>query len=606
MMKSWCFRRRLALALALLVGVPVTAAANEVRERELVVTASRTALSIDSSLSSVSVIDRAAIEASGSADLVDLLRRQAGIDAIRGGGIGAQTSLFLRGAGSNQLLVLVDGVRVASANTGGYAWEHLALDQIERIEIVRGPRAALYGSDAIGGVIQLFTRRQAGADGHWRLGNHDTYGVDLGYGRRSERGGAGLRLGGLDSRGFTAQNPNGFAFDPDRDGADLRNVMVWAERQYEAVNWSGSWRRGDDRVEFDQGRSRVRSQQLQSRLDGAGWALQASAASEDTDTPVFFARFESRRQQLDWQQERSLSAGGQLLWGVTAAHERGRNLNTFDGSEVYGDDRELLAGFAAWRHGRGDFDWELAARHDDYGNFADASTGQAALSWRPSQAVSVRINGGQGFRAPNLNELFSPGFGGGFFAGNPALRPERAAAIEMALEVEGAGWQQAWRLYRNDVRDLIDFSGADTFYAINIGRARLQGVEWVWETALAGWQLDGNLGWQRAEDRDAEVALLRRAARKANLSLSRQFGAVSLALDLHAASSRRDIDNQSFAPIELPGYGLVGLSLGSQLSTAWRWTVRVDNLFDRHYELVRGFNAPGTSVQLLLHWQRPQ
>jgi outer membrane cobalamin receptor len=134
----------------------------------LVVTPSRRVEPLDQSLASVSVITREDIELSVAEDLFELLRLQPGVDIVRTGGPGTQTSVFLRGSNSNHVLVLIDGVRASSTNTGAYAWEQLPLNQVERVEIVRGPRGSLYGSDSIGGVIHVFTRSSRGrtpADG---------------------------------------------------------------------------------------------------------------------------------------------------------------------------------------------------------------------------------------------------------------------------------------------------------------------------------------------------------------------------------------------------------------------------------------------------------
>lgn len=593
-------RRVTSLALAFPFAA-IAADADLPRQPEVVVTATRTPLQIDKTLSTVDVITREDIAAAGSADLVDLLRQRAGIDIIRGGGLGAQTSVFLRGAGSNQLLVLIDGVRVASANTGGYAWEHLALDQVERIEVVRGPRAALYGSDAIGGVIQIFTRRDEAPSGSLRVGSQGTYGGEFAFGRRFAAGSAGARISLLDSEGFNAQNEEGFAFDPDRDGVTQRNALAWLELEGEALRFSGSLQHADDDVEFDQGDTHVRASTLEARFSGSGfgeWQLLTSAAREDTETPAFFALFESRREQLDWQQALQAGTGLTVLWGLTGARERGRSIETFSGSRQYGDDRDLLAGFAALRGGNSVFEWELAARRDDYAGFAGATTGQIALGWRVSDAWRLRVNGGDGFRAPNLNELFSPGFGGGLFAGNPGLAPERARNWEIALDHQPvADFSHGVRLYQNRVRDLVDFSGGETFRAINIGRARLRGAEWEARWQIGATALRGNLGWQEAINLDFASDLLRRAPRKANLALERAQSGWNWGVDLHAVAARPEFGGA------LPGYALLNLHARGDFSAALGWSLRVENLFDRDYQLARGFNAPGTTLQAQLHWR---
>src|SRR5690606_2062936 len=277
------------------------AAAEPLRsEPRVVVTADRLQLAIDQTLSSVSVIDRARIETYGALDLVDLLRAEAGVDVIRTGGLGAQTAIFMRGANSNQVLVLVDGVRVSTSTAGTFAFEQLPLAQVERIEIVRGPRAALYGSDAIGGVIQIFTRRQQAFDATLGVGNHDTWRIDAGAGWALGEGRVGLRLGAVDTRGFNAQNPRGFAFDPDRAGYAQRSAAVDLELPAGALLLDAQASHVEGELEFDRGVSDLRNSQLAvglSSADREAWSLRASQAENVYDTPAFFSRFETRRQQ---------------------------------------------------------------------------------------------------------------------------------------------------------------------------------------------------------------------------------------------------------------------------------------------------------------------
>lgn len=590
---------RAGLAALVLAPFAAFSESDPPREAAVVVTANRLQLAIDASLSSVSVIDRERIDAYGGLDLVDLLRTEAGLDVIRSGGLGGQTSLFLRGAGSNQLLVLIDGVRVSSATTGSYTFEQLPLAQVERIEIVRGPRAALYGSDAIGGVIQIFTRRQQRFDASVGVGNQDTWRADAGAGWALGEGRLGVRMGAVDTAGFNAQNPRGFGFDPDRDGFRQQHVSADLELPLGSVLLDAQGNHAEADAEFDQGESDFRNSQLAvglSSADREAWSLRASLADNVYLTPAFFSRFETRRRQLDWQHLAHASQRNSLLWGLSWVEDEGASVDTFSGSAQYAGSREHRAGFLAWRGSADALDWELAGRHDDYDGFGGQSTAQAALGWRPAQAWLLRANVGQGFRAPNLNELFSPGFGG-LFAGNPDLDPERSRTAELALAYRLSRWQFDLQVYDTRVRDLVDFSGGDTFAAINIGRARLRGAELGWRWEHADWRLAGNLGWQQARNQDSGASLVRRAPRKLNVEASRQIGAWWLQLDLHAATGRPDFGGV------LPGHGLVGLSLRRPLTGDWSLALRVDNLFDRDYELARGFNAAGTTSLLQLRWQ---
>jgi vitamin B12 transporter len=598
-------RRPLTVTLAALLcggAVPGLAAAATPTQPTVVVTATRTPVSVDAALASVTVLARDDIEAAGSLDLVELLRGVAGVDVVRGGGLGQQTSVFLRGSNSNQVLVLVDGVRVASANTGGYAWEHLPLAQIERIEIVRGPRAALYGSDAIGGVIQVFTRRPQAPAGSVGIGSHGTRVADAAIGTANAASRVGLRAAYSHTDGFSAQNERGFSFDPDDDGYTQRSVAADASHAFAALRIEGQAMGSDNDVEFDQGESDVSQRNARLALSGTAgvdWRLSAAWAREMLDTPAFFNRFESRRRQLDWQHVLQPRPGAELVWGLSSVQERGVSIDTFSDLEQYRGSRDHQAGFVSWRDGHDAWQWELAGRHDDYDGFGGQSTGQGALGWQLTPASRLRASFGEGFRAPNLNELFSPGFFGGFFAGNPALRPERSRAWEVGGDHMAGAVALGWRAYRNAVRDLVDFSGGETFQAINIGRARLQGAE-----AEASWTHDrltlaGSVSWLHARNLDTDQALLRRAPRQAQLRAEHAIGRGTAGLALHAASARPDFGG------DLPGYAVLSAFLRWPLGDHLDLDLRLENLADRRYELVRGFNTAGAGGLLQLRWRVP-
>jgi vitamin B12 transporter len=590
-------------ALALGVALSFSSHAQRASEQpEVIVTANRTPVTVDASLASVSVITRADIEASATNDVFDLLRAVPGLDIVRGGGFGQQTSVFLRGTNSNHALVLIDGVRVAALGTGGFAWEQLSLAQIERIEIVRGPRAALWGSDAIGGVIQIFTRRADGVDAALSAGNHDAYGAEAGVGRRDAQRGFSARVGYTRTRGENAQNPEGFGFDPDDDGLIHRNALLQGDVALgeHTLGAMGSLR--DNDTEFDQGTYFTRQSQAAVTLDGAlsdQWRHHASvAASRDTlDSPSFFSLYRSRREQADWNHTLALAERNEVLLGLGYVRERGENLETFGNTPVYLARRRNSAAFGAWRVGAGAHDFELSGRHDDNSQFGGESTFSAAWGWQLGDTLRGTLSHGEGFRAPTMNELYSPGFGG-LFAGNPLLDPERSRSTELGVGWRfGAGDRFDLRAYRNEVRDLIDFSGGDTFQAINIARVRIDGLEADAAFRFGAYALAANATWQDAQNRDSGAPLLRRPDRKASVVLDRGFeGGVRIGIEGHAASSRPEFGG------DLPGYGVLALRGSVPLSESLVLDARIDNLLDRDYSLVRGYNTPGMTALVTLRW----
>ncbi|MBS0430867.1 MAG: TonB-dependent receptor [Proteobacteria bacterium] len=572
-----------------------------ITEPAVQVTATRQAQTVDASLADVTVITRADIDASGAADLYDLLRTQAGVDVTRSGGPGEQTALFLRGTNSNHVLVLVDGVRIASTGTGGVDFSLLPLDAIERIEIVRGPRAAYWGSDAIGGVIQVFTRKLDGPRAAVQYGSYDDASGSAGIGDWNDRGGFSVQAGIRHVTGFSSQNPQGFSYDPDDDGLRNRNLAARGEVRLGTQTLSANALYSDSVNEFDQGTSHTIEQDLGASLAGdanSNWfqRLSVGSARDDLDTPDYFSLFRSRRQSLSWLNLFTLDDHQSLTAGVDQVHESGENVDTFGNADLYDESRDNTGVFAGWSGHLPAFDWELAARHDHNSVFGGASTGSGAIGWRVAPALRLTASFGQGFRAPSLNELFSPGYGG-WFAGNPDLRPEHSRSSELGAEWTIAdGFTTRLSAYHTDIDDLIDFTGP-LFEAENTERARIDGAELEAHWQRGAWRVDGNATWQDARDPATGARLLRRAPRKGDLALTRVFSErLDAGIELYAEGRRQDIDGP------LGGYALVNARLNWSFSPAWQLHLRAENLADRTYYLVSGYNTPGRSGWVELAW----
>lgn len=584
---------RSVLAGFLLFPVFALQAADSVGE-PLVVTATRGEQALSDSLAAVSVIDRERIERSQAPDLIELLRLEAGVDVARTGGPGGQTSVFLRGTNSNHVLVLIDGVRASASGTGGFAWELLDPAIIERIEIVRGPRAARWGSDAIGGVIQIFTRRAEGVT------------VRAGYGRYRDRslvasagtGSAGLTAAARRVGGFSSQNERGFAFDPDDDGFQNFSLAGSASQALGRGVLDISARLAQGETEFDQGESDflnyAASLSYRSDLD-ADWRWQASLGAHrdrlETETPFGESEAITRRTQAGAQVETTLGASSRLLFGADGWQESGVSRGQW---------AESRYNIGAWAGVDGSieaFDYEFSLRGDRDELFGSALTGNVAGGWRLSDDFRLLGSLGRGFRAPTFNQLFSPGFFGSF-AGNPDLDPETSWATELGLQWRlGSGQRARLSLFENRIDDLIDFAGVD-FQAINIREARIRGIEFHYGLILDAWRGDLQLTWQDPEDRDSGQDLLRRAREKGSLALDRVLAnGAWLGAELVHAGTRFDVGQA-----RLPSYTLVNLRAGWPLGQGLSLEGRVENLTDRDYEQLVGFNTHRRSLFLALSW----
>jgi vitamin B12 transporter len=605
------FRHSIAFLLAIAAAMTQARADEAQMQPTIQVTASRVAETVDQTLADVSVITRSDIDASGARDVIDLLRLQAGVDVYRTGGAGQQASLFLRGTNANHVLVLIDGVRAASANTGAFAFEQLPLDAVERIEIVRGPRASYWGSDAIGGVIQIFTRKLDGPRVVLGYGSYRDADGSAGIGHWNGADGYSVQVGARHAGGFSATNRgicNGpddpyCSYNPDDDGFRNTNLAARGAHTIGSQLLSASLYRSQGQVEFDQGSSSVIEQNAGINLEGelgTNWShrLAIANAREDLDTPTYFTLYLTRRDSLLWQNDFKLGESQRFIAGIDLIHERGETRDTSVGAALYDDSRDDRALFAGWQAGLGAFDSEISLRHDDNSEFGGATTGSAALGWRAADLLRIYASYGQGFRSPTLNEQFSPGYSGQF-AGNPALDPERSHSGELGVELTPAvGQRLSANLYSTRVRDLISFSGPD-FRAENLARASIDGAELAYAIHTGDWLLHATYTWEDARDDATHAQLLRRPKNKLTTVAERRFGnRVRAGTEIVCADRADDIGGAV-----LPGYAVLNLRATLALADDWSLTGRIENLFDRDYELVHGYNTPGRSGFVEVVWQ---
>lgn len=604
-MKILLSRPALSAAIALLLS-PLAAGASESEAPKNIgtvqVTANRIEQPVEETLASVTVIERIDIERSQSPDVLDLLSRQAGIDIVRTGGPGSANTVFMRGSNSKHTLVLIDGLRVNSAVQGLFDFAHLPLSQVERIEIVRGPRAALWGSDAIGGVIQIFTRDPKAAFVEARAGSYGRRGADAGFaiGREGMRFGAAFGHDRLE--GFSATNPASVSYDPDRDGyrnthGNLRFVGDFGSQRFSATALVA-----DAYVEFDAGVSDVLTRQLGFNLQGdlrQDWShqLAAGVSTEDIRTDSFgITDFHNRRFSLDWLHQFRFAEGQSLQAGLNWSRDSGESKVDWYG-EFFDEERDNLGLFVAYTGEFGAHTINLSLRHDDNSQFGGALTGNAAWGLRVGETLRLRASWGQGFHAPTLNDLYFPNVYG-CCRGNPDLLPEYSTNEEVGLDWTPAeGHQLGLSVFRNRIRDLIELDAGFVEY-ININRARIHGAELHYGWQRGGFSLDGNATWQDARDLGADADLLRRPKRKLNLGADYRFdNGFSLGLDASAVGPRPD-----FGTV-LPGYSRFDLRAAWVLSHGWHLEARVENLGDRDYALVDGYDTPGRSGLLRLRWQ---
>ena len=570
----------------------------------VMVTATRTAQTADQSLASVTVLDRQAIEQSQAQSVEELLTAQPGIDIARAGGPGSQTSLFMRGTNAGHVLVLIDGLKLGSATSGTTALNFLPLDQIDRIEIVRGPRSSLYGSEAIGGVIQIFTRQgsdkyrtqfQTGAGSyHLRRDNLATSG---GHGNSHYS----FDLSSLESDGFDARRPTSGPYgvnEPDDDGYRNHAASLRLQHNY------------DNGVELD---ARIMHSQGYNEFDGtpnsANFVQQATGLTvaypfndlwyssltlgetrDDYDSlsnGVASSRYHTRRQQADWQNDLSLGANHSLTLGVDFLRDK-----VDSGTAYTVTKRDDTGAYLQYQGKTGRHDYQVGVRSDDDDAFDRKTTGNIAWGYAISQPLRITASYGTAYKAPTFNDLYWPA--SAFFTGNPSLKPESSSSGEVGLAGKHDWGNWSANYYQTTIKDLIVYDASVLPGTMNnLSEAEIDGLELSMNITLAGWNSKLDLSHVNPQDKQTHKVLARRAKDSVRLDLDRSLGRANVGVTVIAQGSRYD---DAANTTRLGGYGIVNLRGELALDKHWRLKGSVDNLADKNYEIVDTYNTGGRTL----------
>lgn len=576
---------------------------------QVVVTATRSEMALDRLPATAIVIDRSAIERFTGTSLSDLLRYHAGLDIAQNGGPGAATSLFIRGTESNHVLVLVDGIEMNPGSIGGPALQHIPLESIERIEIIKGPRSALYGSEAIGGVINIITRRDETGrfSAAATAGSYGSRELDAGYFGSTGEWHYGAQLGRRESDGF-----------PPRADSDI-------DRGYERdqLNVYGGWRNEDTFVEARHWQSEGTSEYLGFFLDPLSQSFENATSSLDlryaadawaTRLLVGNSRDATEQQQanflgeFDYVETDRNTADLKFDYHNLDNHVLSAGLYTEDtkvtarsfgnGYAVSEDVNALYLQDVA-TYGRNSFVGAL--RFSDYESFGDQTTWNLGWNRLFDNDSRVFASVGTAFRAPDATDRFG-------FGGNPDLAPETSRNAEVGYRHAFSIQQTlSLALFRNDIDDLIAYVDPDGFMGPqpgrneNIDEARVEGIELTHEWRGEGWYWRMEAIVQDPRDLGTDSQLARRARRSLTASYVQQFGDFELGINGLATASRPD---SPFNSETLPGYGLVGASARWFINPAWSLGLRVENLTDREYQTAAGFNSAERSYYLNLRYSQ--
>ncbi|ROT93605.1 TonB-dependent receptor [Marinobacter sp. R17] len=587
------------LTLGLIVGCLAPGLSAETLN-PIVVTPTRTAQTVDETNASVTVISREDIERSTATSVQDVLRSVPGVSVTDTGGAGKQSSVFIRGSNSDHVLVLVDGMKVGGATAGTAQLENIPLALVDHIEVVRGPRSSLYGSEAIGGVIQIFTRRgtldpeaisevSAGNNGTARLTQHfsgtagdtryslsaslyDTDGVDS-QPASNQR----------DDDGFTSKSVSASLDQQVTDDLSLGLNLMHAQGENDYDDGS-RYSTSDQRYwnEFIQQSGRVFADySVSDRVSLHGQVGFGRETNENHINLSPYYDYETKRQQYLLQSDIELTDYQLLTLGVERIDE------SVDASTDYTEDsRYNNAAFAQWQTLNQPLHVEASARYDDNEAYGEETTGALSVGYMLSEVVMPYVSYGTGFKAPNFNDLYSP------FGANPDLKAETSETYEVGMKGSAGRLSYELSFYRTNFDDLVVL---DSLYVpYNVGKATAKGSELSLAYTGIGWSLEAGAGYTRATDDETGDPLGRRPKWNGRLAGSRTFGPTEVNLEL---LGRTDSIDTAAGDAHVPGYVVANLSLGYAATEALNLGLKVSNLLDQ--EAVTAYGYAGQTRQVL-------
>jgi len=605
--------------IASLVGLALstqTFAATNIQTDDVVVTASRVPQPKESVIADVTVITQDEIERAGQSTFIELLQRQPGIEISSNGGAGALSSVYLRGTNANQTVVLIDGVRVNSITAGTTYLSNIPLSQIEHIEILRGPASSLYGQDAVGGVIQVFTKK---IEGQPRFSAAVGYGS---YNTRTAEAGFGGSFNGLNySLNVSSKNTDGFSAlkintdaRADRDG--YRNLSATGSLSYNindknqvGIQFLDSQGKldYDSSVNFNNvNKSKQTSISLFSKNQiNDIWTSNLTLSKgidkyEDISYSDWFSTWsssyiKSTQNQYSWQNNLKFDLGT-----VTLAYDRlEQELNT--SYNYQGKSRNSNGYYLGYLNNVGAHSIQANARFEDNSQYGKHTTGSLGYGFQFNEQWRATASYGTAFKAPTFNDVYAPtGWGA-----DPNVKPEESKNLEASLRYKNNASQASITLYDNKVTNLILSSGYPNYLMGNIGKAELKGATIAASTMIDSWALDGSVDIQSPENSLTGKILPYRANRHGALHLTKSWGNWNFNSELIGSSERY---NNPTNTQKMAGYIILNLVADYKISNDWTLQGRVNNLLDKDYALALNsagslpYNTPGANVFFSLRY----
>jgi vitamin B12 transporter len=588
---------------------------------EVVVTASRSPETLKETLSSTTVITREQIEQSQARDLYQILRTVPGVKLTRNGGRGGATSIALRGGNASGTLVLVDGINIESATLGQAALEQISVDQIERIEVLRGPKSSLYGSSAMGGVVQIFTRKSAGDDG---------IKYSLGVGSDSTRDGSISASGSTDSSrfNFTASHVVSDGIDAqyrddetsgssafDDDGHHRSAISFNLDQDlgdFFTANVIFSKNEGESEIDdyfyadsfpYSLFETTLASIALDFNIERFSSKLQYGKLKDSSENfsdnisinPIYDF-IETIRDQGVWENSFHASDLFTINFGLDYIHEEVASTNAYTQTK-----RDNFGSYVNNRLDLGVFSWSVGLRHDDNEQFGSKLTGDTAFGVEILEDVTATLSYGTAYKAPSFNDLYWPV--SLYSAGNPSLQPEEIETYELGLDAYQDWGNASFHIYKSYVDDLIDWAPTDSgqWTPQNIDSVKIRGAELQYGVEFMEVFWSASFTYEKATNTTAKEDLIRKPRRRFSFDADKTFGAFSAGVTLYAQSQHYEDLGADRGVV--PGYGDVALRGAWQVNDVLKLRANVENVFDNDYVEIYGYNNTGRFVMVYLDYQ---
>ncbi len=564
----------------------------ELKTSDVFVTATRTPISKNNVIADITIITQEEIERAGSSSLTDLLQRQPSIEIYNSGGQGKVSSLHIRGSESDHVVVLVDGLRVNQVTSGLTAFENIPLSQIEKIEIVRGASSSLYGAGAIGGVIQIFTKKGVSGFKPYAAigyGRYDTKTAQAGIRAGNDFTNYAINISSLSTDGFSAYKTNNPIFN-DRDGYNNLSLSGSINHKFNQDNSIGinfikssGNNKYDDR--YDDPNFIDRKNKMDTQVIGINFnnkittdwrsdlKIGQSIYKYNDFNGTIWTPNNSRQNQISWLNNINLSLGSlQLMYDF--------NRETINKSLEYDKSERDNSGYMiGYLLNKDNHNFQANYRFDDNSAYGKFNTGNIGYSYKLNNEWAAAGSIGTAFRAPNFMDLYYPGYS------NPNLKPEESKNIEASLRYQKDIDKFSATVFQNKIDNFIQLDS--NWIPQNTEKAKFEGITFNGSTFIDHFQLFGNATFQSAENDVTHEKLTRRAKSYGSLGLNYYFDQWNVGTEINASGSKTDAcDPYEFScPIKISGYAFVNLVADYRVNNDMKLNLRINNLLNKEYAL---------------------